>query len=106
MLLMRIDGKLPRFSDDTRLGVLTNRLSDRIKFQKHFNSLKQCARTNEMTFNRDQCRALLSGQVPKYKMREIGERPRVFADSKFKVDQQNERAGQLLQPYGGRVKQK
>lgn len=100
---MRIDGKF-RFSDDIRLGVLANRLNDSIKFQKYFNSLEQCARTNEMTFNRDQCRALLSRQVPKYKMREIAERLRVFADSKFKVDQQNDRAGQVLQPYGGRVK--
>lgn len=100
---MTIDSKL-RFSDDIKLGVLANRLNDRIKFQKYFNSLEQCARTNEMTFNRNQCRTLLSCQVPKYKMREIGERPRVFAD-KFKVDQQNDRAGQVLQPYVGRVKQ-
>lgn len=85
----------------TQDGVLANRLSDRIKLQKHFNSLEQCARNDEMTYNSDQCRALLSGQVPKYKMREIGETPRVFADSKFKVDQQNDRAEQLLQPWGG-----
>lgn len=50
---------------------------------------------------------MLSSQVPKYRMREAGERLRVFTDSKFKVDQQSDRAGQILQTYGpGGQKQK
>lgn len=101
MFLMRIDGKLLRFSDDTRLGVLANRLSDRIKFQKHFNSLKQCARTKEMTFIRDQCRALLSGQVPKYKMREIGERPRVLLIASSKLNNRTKELASYSNHMGG-----
>lgn len=43
-----------------------------------------------MKFNRDQCQALLLGQMPKFRMREVGERPRVFVDSKLKVDEQSD----------------
>lgn len=80
---MRIGGKLFRSSDDTRLGETANRVDDRIKIQQDLNSLEQGAGTNKMKFSRDQCRTLFSGQVPTYRMREVGERPRVFSDSKW-----------------------
>jgi hypothetical protein len=81
------------FSHDTRLGGIANKLDDRIKIQKDFNSLEQWAGTNKLEYRRDQCRALLSGQMPKYRMRTIKEKPRIFADSKLKLDQQSDRAG-------------
>lgn len=90
MLWIRIDGKLLRSSDDTRLGGIANTRDDRIKIQKGFNSMEQWAGTNKMKFNRDQCRALLLGQVPKFRMRDVGEMPRIFSDSKLKVDQQSD----------------
>lgn len=51
-----------------------------------------------MKFNVDQPRVLLSGQVPKHRLREVGEKLRVFTDGKFKVDQWSDRVGQILQP--------
>lgn len=78
MLWIRRDGKFLRSSDDTRLGRIANRWDDRIKIQKGFNSVEQWAGTNKMKFDRDQYRALLLGQVPKLRMRDVGEMPRIF----------------------------
>lgn len=52
--------------------------------------MEQWAGTNKRKFNRDQCKALFLGQVPKFRMRDVGEMPRIFSDSKLKVDQQSD----------------
>ena len=56
------EGMLIKFTDDTNLGGMTNTPGDRISVQEDLNRLKNKAKTNKMSFNREICRVLHLGR--------------------------------------------
>ncbi|KAF7252760.1 RNA-directed DNA polymerase from mobile element jockey [Varanus komodoensis] len=66
-----VQGKIIKFTDDTKLGGIANTLEDRMKIQGDFDKLEHWAESNRMRFNKDKCQVLHLGkrnQRHRYKM--------------------------------------
>uniref|UniRef100_A0A803TCK4 Reverse transcriptase domain-containing protein n=1 Tax=Anolis carolinensis TaxID=28377 RepID=A0A803TCK4_ANOCA len=66
-----LEGPIIKFTDDTKLGGITNTPEDRSRIQNDLNRLERWAETNKMKFNRDRCKILHFGRkngMQRYKM--------------------------------------
>ncbi|KAF7253376.1 cAMP and cAMP-inhibited cGMP 3',5'-cyclic phosphodiesterase 10A [Varanus komodoensis] len=66
-----VQGKIIKFTDDTKMGGIANTLEDRMKIQGNLDKLEHWAQSNRMRLNKDKCQVLHLGkrnQMHRYKM--------------------------------------